>query len=201
MKPCAKNRRPIAWLAVGVLESGTARELRAHLEVCPACRSYFDEIANVTEKLGTAKPASDLEASTAFHRRVVAALRNQPPPRRSFAAQLQPWLRWRIALPSALAGLAILTLAAILLWPPRLPSSPRPTTQPLPTTAGTRSPLTHPLDFTALSDPEPTLATYEAIANRSLDELDEVLTRQASRPVATAPLYTASTLTSSKTVE
>jgi hypothetical protein len=77
MKPCAKNRRPIAWLALGALESGPARELRAHLEVCPACRSYFHEIAIVTEKLGTAKPASDLEASTAFHRRVVAALRNQ----------------------------------------------------------------------------------------------------------------------------
>jgi anti-sigma factor RsiW len=198
MKPCSKNRRAIAWLALDTLESSAARALRAHLEVCPACRRYCDELTNVREKLRPAQSASELEASTAFHRRVVVALRNEPPPRRGFAAQLEPWRRWRIAWPAALAGFALVTLAIVLLWSMRLPSAMRPTPQPVLATVGTQPPQTRPLELHALLEPEPTLANYEAIANRSLDELDDVLTRQGSRHVASAPLYTASARVTSK---
>jgi hypothetical protein len=38
----------------------------------------------------------------------------------------------------------------------------------------------------------PSLANYQIVANRSLDELDELLTRQAHHPQPRAPIYTAS---------
>jgi hypothetical protein len=40
----------------------------------------------------------------------------------------------------------------------------------------------------------PTLANYRAVANASLDELDDLLARQSRRPVPTPPAYTAGTL-------
>jgi hypothetical protein len=40
MKPCAKNRKLIAWLALGALEARRAAALRAHLALCEGCRQY-----------------------------------------------------------------------------------------------------------------------------------------------------------------
>jgi hypothetical protein len=42
------------------------------------------------------------------------------------------------------------------------------------------------------SDLEPTVANYQRVANRSLDELDDLLTRQANRNPPPVPIYTAS---------
>jgi len=75
MKPCNKNRKLIAWLALDELEDRRARELRAHLENCAGCRGYLKEISNVTEKLATAQAESDVQATESFHQRVVGALR------------------------------------------------------------------------------------------------------------------------------
>jgi hypothetical protein len=43
------------------------------------------------------------------------------------------------------------------------------------------------------SVPTPTIANYQRVANRSLEELDDLLTRQAKRNLPLAPIYTAST--------
>ena len=44
------------------------------------------------------------------------------------------------------------------------------------------------------SDPAPTIANYQMVANQSLDKLDELLTRQGNKRLPPAPIYTASTL-------
>ena len=44
------------------------------------------------------------------------------------------------------------------------------------------------------SDPSPTLANYERVAARSLDDLDDLLTRQALKRHAPTPTYKASLL-------
>ena len=51
MKPCAQNRKLIAWLASNALDARQTRQLQAHLETCEGCRRYLAEISNVTERL------------------------------------------------------------------------------------------------------------------------------------------------------
>jgi hypothetical protein len=46
----------------------------------------------------------------------------------------------------------------------------------------------------AQSDPDPTISNYQMVANRSLEKLDELLTRQGNRNPSPSPIYTASTL-------
>src|SRR5438477_440866 len=43
-------------------------------------------------------------------------------------------------------------------------------------------------------DFDPTFSNYQMVANRSLEELDELLTRQGNRNPPPIPIYTASTL-------
>ena len=74
MKPCSKNRNLIAWLAVDELPDPRARELRAHLEACPGCRGYLDEISTVAKSLAAAEIPSEIQTSASFHHRVVRAL-------------------------------------------------------------------------------------------------------------------------------
>ena len=44
----------------------------------------------------------------------------------------------------------------------------------------------------------PTVANYEMMANQPLEKLDELLTKQGSRNLPPAPIYTASTLAPEK---
>ena len=44
MKPCSKNRKLLAWLALGNLDDKQATALREHVATCEGCRSYLDEL-------------------------------------------------------------------------------------------------------------------------------------------------------------
>jgi len=180
MKPCSSNRKPIAWLAVQALDHNQERELRAHLEVCEGCRRYFDEIANVTHKLAVTEVRSDIDASPAFHQKVVAAIRGEEP--ESFVAHFRALLNRRVALP-VVAATALIALGTSIYTqrhtaPPTVPAVPYVAIAP------------KKMDF------DPTLSNYQTIAKRSLDRFDEILTREANRNPSSAPIYTASTLTS-----
>jgi anti-sigma factor RsiW len=188
MKPCVRNRKLIACLAAGALEEASARELRAHLETCPGCRRYFEEMSAVTAKLAFPKDASEVHTTTAFHQAWLRRLPTQS--QTSFWHQLAEQLQalrssWRVALP-AFSAVALVVLIGLLSFVHRPPLSP--TTGPTHITeAQTKEPLA------------PTLANYERVATRSLDEFDALLTVQAQRPPPAAPLYTASLLMSSGT--
>ncbi|HWX22056.1 MAG TPA: zf-HC2 domain-containing protein [Candidatus Binatia bacterium] len=179
-----RNRKHIAWLALGTLEARPAEQLRAHLDTCAACRTYFEELSNITASLSVPEPETNVQVSPAFHRRLAASLRAEKP-RSPWAAMAESFqrlaLNWRVVLPAAGAVTAAVIVLAVL--------RPPPTVVP---------PARTPVQVASVprfkSDLPPTIANYESVANRSLDQLDELLTKQGTRNPAPAPVYTASAL-------
>jgi len=185
MKPCSKNRKLIAWLAVNALDADRARDLRAHLVTCAHCRGYLAEISHLTETLATIEAAPDIQASESFHRDVAARLRTagRHPVREILAACFrQTRLTWRAALP-AMAALVVIAVAVATWRQPPAASSPSP--------SGVQTASVSHAD----NDLAPTFANYQMVAHQSLTELDALLTRQGSRALSPMPIYTASTLT------
>ncbi len=184
MKPCSRNRKRLAFLVVGDLEPKEARAIRAHLETCEGCRTYLARISEVTRQLSTARTRTDIETRAPFHQSVLRALRAEESMSswKTVTARVQSAvLNWRVAAPALTAiTVAIVSLAAWL-WHPggSVPVSPQ---------------MRPALAAASPADPAPTVANYQLVANRSLDELDELLARQAKRHRPFAPLYTASTV-------
>jgi anti-sigma factor RsiW len=118
MKPCSKNRKLIAWLALDALDAEKRRRFANHLALCEGCRRYWEEISNVTERLASAAPDSNLEASEVFHHQVAEEL--QAVESGSVLENLAAWLRgsmlnWRVALPA----IAVLVIALLAMVAPR----------------------------------------------------------------------------------
>jgi hypothetical protein len=152
------------------------------METCDGCRRYLAEISAVTEKLAAAEKTPDLQASGAFHRRLVTRLGAEQSSSvwQTLAAPfLAVRLNWRVALPVVGAAALVIVLLPILVRPPAAPP---------PVLTGAQAVL--PPDIR--SDLPPTIANYQRIATRSLDELDELLTRQSRRCSSPTPIYTAS---------
>jgi len=184
MRPCFSNRKRIVWLALNALEDREAETLRAHLETCEACRRYREEISNVTEQLIPAQAEPDFQSSEAFHLKLVRRLRAEESG--TFLETVVPRLRecllnWRVALP--LIGVAAVLIAVLPFSQPR---------SVVPATAPTGRQVAQAAE--EKKNPEPTISNYQWVANRSLEELDELLTRQGNRNPSPIPLYTASTL-------
>jgi anti-sigma factor RsiW len=185
MKPCAKNRKRIAWLALDALDPEQARELRAHIGGCEGCRRYLEEITETIGGLKEAPIRTGIEPSESFHRNVARAIRAEES-RSLWEAIAAPFraapLRWRATVPALCAlavGLVALSILASRFRTGNLPS---------PSSAGTVS--APGLN----SDLPPTIANYRRAANQSLDALDDLLALQADRPVGSPPpIYTAST--------
>jgi predicted anti-sigma-YlaC factor YlaD len=183
MKPCAKNRKLIAWLALDALEAPQARQLRTHLETCEGCRRYLAEISNVTERLAAAETTPDIQASKSFHQKVAGKLRAAKPDSlgETLAAYFRGFLlNWRVVFP-AIAALVVVGVTIATWRQPREVASP-----PL---AGTQTVSVSGAD----NDLAPTIANYQRVANQSLDKLDALLTRQGNRALPSMPIYTAST--------
>ena len=184
MKPCSNNRKPIACLTMGALDARQERALRAHLETCEGCRGYLAEISGVTEKLAAVEIRSDVQTSESFHRKVAGALRaaESGSTWETVASPFRTFLfNWRVALPTI--GAAVAVIAAFFVFQ-RHPGAPSP------------APLDGQTDLApaAKSDPDPTISNYQMVANRSLEKLDELLTRQGNQNPSPTPIYTASTL-------
>jgi len=183
MKPCAQNRKLIAWLASNALDARQTRQLQAHLETCEGCRRYLAEISNVTEMLVQTEADADVQASEVFHQKLAGRLRAAKPD--SIGEILASYLRgtllnWRVALPAIAAFVVIGVTVAIWRQPPVVPSPQIVSTQIAPASD-------------ADDDLAPTIANYQRVANQSLDKLDALLTRQGNRPLPSMPIYTAST--------
>jgi hypothetical protein len=182
MKPCSKNRKLIAWLALDALEARKAAALRDHLVHCEGCRRYWEGISNVTNGLAAAAPVSNLEASEIFHRRVAEKL--QAAESRSVLNNVAAWLResmlnWGVAVPT-LALLVIVLFAIVAPRPhPTLPAPP--SVQAVPASSSG-------------NDLAPTIANYQKVANQSLEKLSELLTEQGNKSLPPAPILTVSGL-------
>jgi anti-sigma factor RsiW len=182
MKPCFSKRKLIALLTLGELDARRAEDLRAHLETCAGCRCYLADISAVGRRLAAAQTAPGIEASESFHQRLVGQLRAEQT--ESIWGMLATWksatrLNWRVALPAI--GVAMLVIVMLSI-PARQPvvSPPARISRPVVASSASREDLS------------PTVANYQRAASRSLDELDELLTRQARRIPSHTPIYTAS---------
>jgi predicted Fe-S protein YdhL (DUF1289 family) len=184
VKPCAKNREPIVWLAVKDLDARQTRELQAHLETCEGCRRYLAEILNVTEWLAVTEANSGVQASAIFHQKLAGRLRTAKPAAfvENLAANFRETrLRWRVALATLAALVVIDVTVAITRRPPHVSLSPQAVAQTAPASG-------------ADIDLAPTMANYQKAADESLDKLDALLTRQGNRALPSMPIYTDSTL-------
>ena len=181
MKPCSKNRKHIAWLALDVLDVRQTQDLRMHLESCEGCRRYFEEMSILTLRLTAAETTPDVEASESFHQRVAGALRAEETASlwATVAERLRGKLNWRAALPVIGATAVVIVALAAIVWRPRVHSDRQSSVR-----ADSAPRLT--------GDPPPTIANYTMVANQSLEKLDDLLTRQGSRNLSPTPIYTAS---------
>lgn len=182
MKPCSKNRKLIAWLALDALGARKAAALRDHLALCEGCRRYWEEMSNVAEGLASAAPDSNLEASEFFHHRVAEKL--QAVESSSVLENLAAWLRgtmlnWRVALPA----IAVLVIALFAMVAPRHHPG-----------RSVQAPLTVQVVSASSSESDlaPTIANYQMVANQSLEKLSELLTKQGNKSLPPAPVYTIS---------
>ena len=206
MKPCSKNRERIALLAMEDLEAGRERELRDHIDSCPGCRGYLEEISSIAGKLRAAEPESRDPAAAAFHRNVVAALAaaERRSPMQRLPAQVGCVCKWRLALPAAAAALAIAVwfhfsmlvkrvkgtwaaaALAIAVW---FHAAPRPGAPP-PAQSIVQAGVAADLQ----ADLAPTFANYEMAARQSWEKLDALLTKQGQRNPAPMSNYSAASL-------
>ena len=180
MKPCAKNRKPITWLAVGALDVRAEQTLRAHLETCEGCRRYRDEISLVTQTLAATTPGPEIETSETFHRGVVSRLRAERPT--SLAERVVTPLRslllnWRVG--GAVLGATAVVALSFFSW----------RSQSRPPGGGQAAVVVN-----EKSDLDPTISNYQTVAHRSLERLDELLSQQGNRTPSSGLIYTASTL-------
>jgi anti-sigma factor RsiW len=182
MKPCPKNRKLIAWLAMEALDARQTRDLRAHLENCEACRRYLREISAVTERLTVPVITADILASESFHQRVIRRLRMEGSSSNCVTAVAQLrriLLNRRVALPVLGAITALIAALTVFAWRVRVHSQPP---------SGAQAASASDLDY----DLAPTIANYQVVANQSLEKLDELLTRQGNRNPSPARTYAAS---------
>jgi predicted anti-sigma-YlaC factor YlaD len=184
MKPCSKNRKLIAWLALDAVDVRQARQLRTHLDTCEGCRRYLEEISNVTERLTATEMTSDIQASESFHQKVAGKLRVEKP--NSFGEIVAAYFCgamscWRVALPVSAALVVAVVAFATLRKRPDVSSQAQSPAQAVPAPNWNR-------------DLSPTIANYQMVASRSLEQLDELLTSQGNRNLSPAQIYTASSL-------
>jgi len=181
MKPCTKNRKPIALLVLGELEAAQRKSLHSHLEECDGCHHYFEEISGLAEGLAKAEPRDNVQADEKFHLRVVNKLRFAK--KRSTAEALLEqfrWLHlnWRWGLYAG--GTIVVAIIAMFafLRPAKSPLAELPTRD-----LASETRVKHVV--------EPTLSNYEMVANLSFERFDELLTEQGSKNLSPMPVYRA----------
>jgi hypothetical protein len=164
------------------LEVQCRPELLAHLDSCPGCRCYLEEISGVAGKVRAAETETDARPSPLFHRNVVAALAaaERRSPMLILVGQVRSLRNWRLILPAAAAALVIAA------WFPAMWHADAPIPSPL------------VVDAVVPPDPQPDLAptfsNYKMAAHQSLDKLDALLTEQGQRNPSPSTAYSAARL-------
>jgi hypothetical protein len=185
MNPCLENKKTLSWLAAGHCDPAEERKLREHFAHCHGCHSYFAEMSGLIGTLAPRENQRDIEPAESFHQTLVERVRvTQADSLRARIAALFPTSirNWRLLLPALGAAAAVLALSVHLSRPPGT-SSDRPVVF-----------APNPGRLTGSFTPDPSLANYRNAADRSLDDLDALLARQAGAGAGpSAPLYTAST--------
>jgi anti-sigma factor RsiW len=186
MQQCHRYRKEIGLLALGALSAEESAHLRQHIEECPPCRERWEDLSAVCDRLSAdASSLPTAESSQFFHERL---RRNvlATPQRMSFHGLLQligklpaRWLRpgqiprlsgdefssWKVGFSMA-AGCVLAIILFYAGWRHE----------------GAKAPLaTAAAVSKEIPDPKPTLGRYQMLANKSLDEFDELMNRDAAR--------------------
>jgi len=183
MNSCAKNKQRIAWMAAGVLEVTDAETLRRHVEGCPECRSYWQSMCELSERLVNASELPNAQPTEFFHRTVVQKITNEEQRARFFDWVI---IIQRLCRERPLATFAAGVVLALLLWinnfgrdAHRVPSGVQVVAVP----------------NTAEHAAQPsTLASYRRAADISLERLDTLLTQEAARTSPAGETFTVSSL-------
>ncbi|HEV2211041.1 MAG TPA: hypothetical protein VG167_19890 [Verrucomicrobiae bacterium] len=145
---------------------------------CQGCASYYRQMCQVSDGLLAAANEPAIDAPVALHSRMVQALRSLENARqRNWLEEFMPWSRCGVAVVTLAVLLGIVTLVFVTSSHPSITARP-------PTPAAGH----------AKTDLAPTISNYQMIANQSVEDLDELLTRQANLRRASAPSYTASSV-------
>ncbi len=183
MRPCLRKRKAVVLLTLDELDAREAEALRSHLQSCEGCRNYFGEISATTKKLAARAMTSDVEASDAFHGRVMSRLcARESETVWEIARMAGRRINWRLGLP--VAAILIVFVSGLFyqggLNVARKPIAPRPIQIVAAPAAG--------------ADVAPTLGNYEMAANESLQKFDAFLNQEATERLPAGPVYTESEL-------
>ena len=166
MKPCWRYKKSVALLAASVLTDAEAAQVKSHLCHCVGCREYFTEIALVCEERRAAE--RELPSAQPSFGLTPRLLRKREPIRFSSPAWFgRPIPKWLLGAAWA-AGLALLAWVLV---------GPRPLDNSGPTTAVNRAFLP---SNAGNASPGSKLIHYRLAVNRSVDDLNRLLDREAS---------------------
>jgi hypothetical protein len=182
MNPCARRKKNLALLAAGVLETAERQPLQQHLLECPNCLQYWEEISNVCNEHSMATEREQpLEASDEFHRRLVHQIQTyESAPQPGGLFRVFNWLissRWKIAFSTAAVALLVVVQF-------------RPKTETVESISSVAKPKVVKV---ARADRLPSFLAYRLAANKSLEALDDLLARDASKSSGSYGAITAST--------
>lgn len=171
MKPCAQLRESVALLACGALPSGEAADLRGHLQRCDGCRDYFSQMTVVCEShTAAALGLSDTAVSPSLRRRIAEAVS---------AGVTRPQTE---PLPAGLTGLRWLAgVAALLVLLLGGSALVRRSAAPVKLV---EAPVVSPAGIANSQGESINLNAYRLALNRSPDDLEQLLAREAARPTA-----------------
>jgi predicted anti-sigma-YlaC factor YlaD len=170
MKPCARQRHSVALLASSSLDAAEAAAVRCHLEDCPACRAYFQELSAVCDSHAAAARviASSDSEPMACARPVAGSVRQS-----SRSSHERLWgLRWRWAV-GAIATVMLIAYG-VGFWrgsQVQLHSPANVVVQPPPTSPGA----------TGIPESAPLLMRYRLALSRSFEDFDGLLARDGMR--------------------
>src|SRR5260221_8971930 len=145
MKPCHRNKKPIAWLAADALDLVTAQKLREHLDECPGCREYFREVAKICRSHSAAgEMLAEGQAGPSFHALLLRRVKDYEA-RSVFGSMTESMGRWftveRVAISTAALGFSFLFSFAYSLRQRRLPPPGSPLPRPaIPPRGQTKTP-------------------------------------------------------------
>jgi anti-sigma factor RsiW len=175
MKPCPEHKKSLALLATTALPEEEAAVLRAHLQSCPGCAAYSQEMEALCESYArTGRHLPEAQASPDFHERWTQEVHQSAHPTLSsfFPSWFAPWIFGL----RALVPLGAAAILALIAWGQMRESREK--------RVVAQAELAVPASVKVgreTNTPEPSYAAYRMAANTSLEALDNLLACEAAR--------------------
>jgi hypothetical protein len=182
MKPCSRNKRRITWLVAGALDNQQVQHLQLHLESCPGCRQYFQEISGIFQRrAGSIRPPRLVQGGNSFRcgldDRILASEDHSA--LTYWREKLREWRR-----PWSLTAAVICAASAILLAVSYTSPSHHELVSPQ-IASPKQNTSTPPL----IDDSDPTICNYLLAVNKSFDAFNALLAEEGERRATATDRY------------